>query len=191
MRKSVVIIITSIVVVLVLSLSAVWYLRPQLLSAPFSKFGVQIPMVTIEGADPAYQFTQNKNFSRAAEFAETISNLTEESTSLKIIVTSDEKAAEVPFIKGEEIVSGFSFPNKKDISIITVYVTPEIQSDQGAFQYEITRNYLLALLYASEYKKVLADPTYTPEYRTKQQLIHQITMDAVDQQKFPLMISKK
>lgn len=194
MRKSAVIIITGVVVVLALGVIALWYFKPQFISPLLTQLNLNkrtIPVVVVENVNPTYSFTQSKNFPHSSEFSKTISNLTEEKNQIKIIVSSDEKAAEIPFIKGEKTVSGFSFPNKNDITIINVYMAPEIQVDQGSFQFEITRNYLLALLYASEYKKVLLDPTYIPEYTSKQQLMHQITMDAVDLQEFPLVITNQ
>jgi hypothetical protein len=194
MRKSVVIITTSTVVVLILSIVGTWYFKPQLFTPIFKQLNLPIqtiPVVVVQGVDTTYTFKQVKNFPHSSEFAETITNLAEEQNPINIIITNDEKTAEIPFLKDKKIVSGFSFPDKKNITTITVYIAPEVQADQGALQYEITRNYLLALLYASEYKKVLLDPTYIPEYTTKQKLMHQITMDAVDQQQFPLVITKQ
>lgn len=190
MRKSVIIILVSVIFTLSLTAGFIWYLSPSILTTVTVPFRSNQPRVIIESPDTTLKFTTNHNFPQTALFNEKVHHLVADDNVVEITITSDEKAAEVPFITDKKTVSGFSFPEKKNVYHILVYVAPEIQADRGALQYEITRNYLLGMLYASEYQKYILDVTYTPDYQSAQQISHQITMDAVQQQQFPVVITK-
>lgn len=192
MRKSLVIILAGLVFVVILALAALLYFKPEIFTQFTSslKTTKSIP-VTVESPDTSLVFTPSNSFPNAAEFVERTKNLNGDDKVFKISISGDEKVAKNPFLKEGKIVSGFSFPDKKNVYHMIVYVKPEIQSDRGALQYEITRNYLLGMLYASEYQKFLNDPTYTPDYESSLKFMHQTTMSAVDEQKFPFIITKQ
>ena len=146
------------------------------------------PVVKIQGVNIAYVFSEAESFPNSIAFFEKINNLTISGKTIQMYISDDATKAKIPFLVDGKIVSGFSFPTRENVFVIEVYIAPEIQADTDKFAYEVARNYLSSLLYASEYQKYLVSPGYQPDYNMAQDLTMDIVMESSESRSYPVVI---
>lgn len=191
MQKSVIAITIGVFVVVSAGSAAVWYLFPHVGLRQSVSLLQPKPVVMIQSDLAGQEIHTNRNFPNAPTFFEETANITGAEQSITIILTDDETKAETPFFVDGKVVSGFSFPNPQNIYQVVVYIAPEVRIDYSSLQYELSRNYLLSLLYASEYKKYLDDPTYQPSYSEAIQLAGEINREARSTNMYPIEIRQQ
>ncbi len=148
------------------------------------------PMTITDSTGAHTQLALTSDFPKKNEFDAYLVDSVLLQKNIIVTITADPAAAEHKFLYGGELISGFSFRTTAENVDIRIYLSPETESLTSK-EFELSRNYISALLVANEYEKWQKDQSIIPKYDDLKIFASDLAIAANGEQKFPVQIKTK
>ncbi len=144
------------------------------------------PALVTSSNDQIKSFKLKEDFIGKDRFTEKMSGTTLDTKAIQVVITADPAVATNKFVFNDKLISGFSVAYTPDATVISIYLSPEVPT-LTSYQYELSRNYLSAVLIADAFEKQKNNNT-PPNYLELRKLASEITLEGADAEQLPVEV---
>lgn len=145
------------------------------------------PASTVDQTGQNLHLVATENFPLRDQYLEFLHNSPVLDKDFQVVLSHDEQLADNQYLMDGNVISGFKVDISDPTVTISVYISPKLLNPMK-IQYEINSNYLVGVLVASEYQKLLLNPEYEPRYDEARAIVHKIVVQAYDFNEYPFAI---
>lgn len=132
-------------------------------------------------------FSTKTDFAKSTPYFDFLKNSPIRDDEISVIITSDVLNAVNKFDKKGNLISGFKVTEGNGQIVIYIYLSPEAL-DEKNLSFELSRNYLSAIIAVSEYKRTQIDPNYSQNLEEGYKIVTDSVVASYDENKYPLII---